>query len=240
MLPLALCAECACHIKTTETSCPFCGAVREAKGPGPAAVAPARMSRAQWLALGSALAALGCSSEATPSSSQQAKLVINDASTGAGASPDAAHEPDPTGAIQAMGAGVLDSGVIDADAATQVAVAKTPCGDGGCDPGSTVCVIQTTTSLPTNAPGNSDGVKSSCMPRPADGSCFLGVCGCLGFSDFDTCDDMADPTGEGMQACGSETCAVDDAGVVRVDDNSVQPCYGAPPARLERLAPSVS
>jgi hypothetical protein len=58
MDPYDICSACSCFMKTTETCCPFCGAEHRpvAKAPVPAR----RMSRAQWLALGSALALTSC------------------------------------------------------------------------------------------------------------------------------------------------------------------------------------
>jgi hypothetical protein len=65
-----LCSACACHIKTEESNCPFCGA-SHAERPRTARRWFTRVSRAQWLAFGSALAAVGCSGEHSSVSSAQ-------------------------------------------------------------------------------------------------------------------------------------------------------------------------
>jgi hypothetical protein len=60
------CTACSCFIKEAETRCPFCGAAH-----APAARAPvrvARMSRARWLALGSALTLVSCGGVDNPGS----------------------------------------------------------------------------------------------------------------------------------------------------------------------------
>jgi hypothetical protein len=63
-----VCGACACHIKSHELACPFCGAPH-VRGPGRARRLLTRGSRAQWLAFGSTLALTGCSdgSSSTPS-----------------------------------------------------------------------------------------------------------------------------------------------------------------------------
>jgi hypothetical protein len=54
-----LCSNCARHIKTHESRCPFCGATHTRKRHA-ARQLLSRMSRAQWLAFGSTLAVVGC------------------------------------------------------------------------------------------------------------------------------------------------------------------------------------
>jgi hypothetical protein len=58
MDPYDICSACSCFIKTAETCCPFCGAAHRHVSKEP--VRARRMSRAQWLALGSALALTSC------------------------------------------------------------------------------------------------------------------------------------------------------------------------------------
>ena len=58
MDPYDICSACSCFIKSAERCCPFCGAEHRPVSKAP--VRARRMSRAQWLALGSALALTSC------------------------------------------------------------------------------------------------------------------------------------------------------------------------------------
>jgi len=67
MNPYYVCENCRCHVKRADPTCPFCGtASRRAMAPFSSSLArSARLSRAQWLAYGAAVAAFACTGRAT-------------------------------------------------------------------------------------------------------------------------------------------------------------------------------
>src|ERR1700743_3270878 len=66
------CFSCARYTRRTEAKCAFCGAARAAEVPLAPSPGP-RLSRSQWVAVGSALVTMGCSSQGgTPQNGQTA------------------------------------------------------------------------------------------------------------------------------------------------------------------------
>src|SRR5579871_6799125 len=83
---LEICRACACFIKRTEVRCPFCGATHVAVARPP--LRGPRMSRATWLAVGSALAVAGCGGSVSgfPGSGSTQSTQGAGASSGGGSS----------------------------------------------------------------------------------------------------------------------------------------------------------
>lgn len=114
-----LCVSCDCFIKQQEQACPFCGAAAK-KSPSERPRPTTRMSRGQWVALGTTLAAfgpLGCSSPSAPASGsteQQQQTGTDDA--GQDADPDA----DPIDTT----VDAIPCGATTCDRATQVCVSS--------------------------------------------------------------------------------------------------------------------
>jgi hypothetical protein len=228
------CASCARHVKRSETSCPFCGSPRM---PGCAApsVPSRRMSRAQWLALGSAFASVACAPGSIASSGDESRpheSAVRDAAAGQVAPNDAE---------------ALDASASDGDAAT----VPEGGGDDGAD-GAAVC--------PSLAPGTfvcgttavCDRATEYCWsgrPSWADGNCFTyddaGVnplpAQCLGCPTCDCLAMNAGYVGGGFCPFGAVPWGcidVEGGGIVlSCGHNS---CYGAPAARARRRVRSVS
>ncbi len=72
--PLIPCLSCARHVRASESSCPFCGAVVP-EGSASRAIpsAPRRLGRAATFMFGASLAAAGCSSAAQPADGETAR-----------------------------------------------------------------------------------------------------------------------------------------------------------------------
>src|SRR5438105_3381769 len=102
MDPYLLCRSCDCFIKRIESACPFCGAAPP-RSRAERARPPARLSRGQWVAFGSTLAAIGCSSPAPtgPTGQQHESTVAPEAGAGA----DDASSPDPDAAADKIACG---------------------------------------------------------------------------------------------------------------------------------------
>jgi len=198
-----VCAGCGCHIKRTEVHCPFCEAPYTAARARPR---PQRVSRAQWLAFGGALAVMGCSGaiESPPSGG------TGGAATGGGVGGRAGQSAEPPlrPPIELVPPGIL----ADLPPPNVCAVSGTfACGTTTCDRATQVCF-------------NLNYQPSSCYPDDA-GWPFPTQCqGCP------TCGCVADAGLPPGCSC-SET---DDGGGIGIQ--CMAACYGAPPARLERKA----
>jgi hypothetical protein len=227
----ATCGACERHVRGHERACPFCGAAVAPKAL--AAAAPAwRASRAEWLARGSALALAGCSSSmagGTPTGADATAVEAGSATPDAAPSADADAAAILDGTTQAPGSALCEAGRIGAvpgrgafecaaaGASTDVLL------DGGygrsvaldaalfCDRATEYCDDQ--------------GGSYSCRAL-VELECNLPLAWC----------------DSGVLSCpcaapwGGYSCTDDDAGGLTVQG----PCYGAPPARLERRAPSVA
>jgi hypothetical protein len=218
------CSSCGRHVKRADTICPFCGAMRvagAARFTRSATRPPSSISRAQWLAVGSAVVStviLGACKDG------------NDAGDGASSRESGPSSEAPVGvdgttgdaARMASGADMAPGGWL------TPGEGRTPCGDQhdaaktcdratqycyahGIDP--TVCGSFATTCTPYR------GVGDACV-----GSDFYwDAAACDGGLRRCACVDMT---------CQEGWCRDDDAGGITL---SCGPCYGAPPARRERL-----
>jgi hypothetical protein len=229
MNPFDVCSGCARHVRRWEVSCPFCAVRRAASTQGDERP-PKRVSRAAWLAYGGSLALLGCASGKILGAAEQDANAIGDvvrsedgttemrddidAATSAadGAAPDVTPSRDATATI---------------DGPAPSERARFPCvpfqfPDAGtmCDPATewcytnhgylpTGCVSFASTCDPTSA------YSDACSPAFTwEGYCDAGDhrCYCV------------------KTNCGS--CTDEEGGSFTLSCGS---CYGAPPARLERL-----
>jgi hypothetical protein len=201
-----VCASCSRHTKRTDAACPFCEARKQVAETQRAKV-DRRMSRAEWLAFGSAMVLAGCSAKET---STRLDRDVSDAVTPEGglACGDAQCTSPPDAAIPEAGFG---------------------CGDDGsyCVRFAEICLF--TGSYP---------LYSSCTSydaagwAPGDPACLAHVATIApGVDPVCTCSTWS----VGPNRCGSgpPSCSSDNAGAVTV--SSCHSCYGAPPARLERL-----
>ena len=111
------CPSCACHVRRTDTECPFCG-TPNAPG-GPRAPRGPRMSRGQWLALTTA-ALVGCTGAiaSTPEGDGGHATAAGDAG---GTAPDsgAALRPEEGGAVAEAGTWAETGTVEDASPETR-------------------------------------------------------------------------------------------------------------------------
>jgi hypothetical protein len=249
------CASCARYVTEADEACPFCGASRDERCQA-APPRPPRMSRARWLAYGSTIAAVGCSGGGTAGGAGQdatapreAAAVELEAGREDTASP---HDASPPG----EGGGGTDGDVsAEGDVAGdgQIAEAGADCGGsdlGGFAPaqGSFVC-LQAPYSLSL---GNSAYSDASLICDRATQYCVLYSTGGACESLSDTCsaryylEPKPGACDGGVLRCECLTgcfappsasmvalCMDDEAGGVTIACHS---CYGAPPARLERLA----
>jgi hypothetical protein len=111
-----------------------------------------------------------------------------------------------------------------------------PCADASCDLNTTFCAVVWGNTLrpPFVSNSNSPG-PPTCLARP---SCWEAAvtCDCLGYGA-----PASGCSGQGNgETCWMSGCSVDDAGVVYINSEVVGPCYGSPPARLERLTRALS
>jgi hypothetical protein len=202
-------------VKSHEPACPFCGQVLAPTTSGPApGRATKRISRAAWLALGSA-AMTGCTGgqvasrageSPTDASVRDASgsettavrdaLATDDAADGAGQTSDPADAAD---------ARALEAGPI-----------GLPCGGLTCEAGAEFCVVFY-------------GCETYEVPSGPEPQCVsIASCGEAG-AGFN-CPDIAP---------GNNSCyPIDDSGLSFTSSADCNPCYGAPPARLERLRAS--
>jgi hypothetical protein len=228
MNPYYACSSCACYVKRGDPICPFCGTPNRAR-----AVAPsrqlARMSRAQWLAYGSALAALGCTgSAATGPSHAQDATAQNEANA---ETVDGAVDgtPDTGPSSDAAVAGEVTFAAADGGFVCMGGI-YLPSWDGSvCDRATQWCFLN-----------NGGYGPSGC--RSLDTTCAPGLfsdAACTSVFDWDAaaCDGgprrCACLTLTGCAGIYPGSCTDADAGGVVV---SCGECYGAPPARIERLA----
>ena len=169
-----VCPACSRHVKRTDATCPFC-ATNEPLRRASRASMGRRMSRGEWLALGSAIVLGGCSGK---------EISTKENSTA----------PDSASSVTSVLVGF-------------------ECGDAQCQPTAEYCYNW--------------NISYSCEPydsggwAPGDAACGnypTRACSTWQGADF----------GDGV--CG---CSDDDAGAVSVV--ACHSCYGAPPARLERL-----
>src|SRR5690606_6703274 len=88
MIHLVPCPSCSRHVRTHETSCPFCAAPLELSGAPPRRLPPMRLGRAATLAFGTLLGAsalvTGCGGSTGDSSDDEAQA--GDSSDGSGGS----------------------------------------------------------------------------------------------------------------------------------------------------------
>ncbi len=83
--PLAPCPSCSRHVRTAETSCPFCkSALPDTMATLAVPGAPQRLSRAAAFAFTASLAVTGCGGTSSP--------VVGDSGTGDGSTRDAAKD----------------------------------------------------------------------------------------------------------------------------------------------------
>jgi len=221
------CSSCARHVRGADRACPFCGATVVRVRP-PAARLP-RMSRARWLALGSTVALVGCNA-VVASSGGDAGHAEHEAGSGNG--DDGSVPPGRDGGVLADAGRGEASSVDEAgwitDSGTQ--------GDGTAQDaevsadGSVVCSARSGTF----ACGGQTCDRATQMCGPYGGGCVAygtvlpnqqpeaGTCG-----PCPTCACL-EPT-----LWGACYCSEDDGGAIAI---SCGGCYGAPPARLERIA----
>jgi hypothetical protein len=201
------CSGCACLVKREEASCPFCGAPRT---PGHRRVRRvARMSRARWLAFGSALAGAGCTGLLAPAPAHEEE----DASSDGASMADAAVRRDATVAHDAA----KDRAAREVDAVAEagepdaaVDPGPTWCGSTACDPATHYCLGQCQLFAPELSCGGYDQPDAAWGPHPTCGS-------------FGRC----------CASWGCQHCQEDDAGGVSISC-SCGGCYGSPPTRLDR------
>jgi hypothetical protein len=213
------CSSCACHVKSTDARCPFCGAVN-----APRAVHSARashVSRAQWLAFGS-IAFVGCvgSVADTPHDGDGAgaghdagaSRVARDSGSPQAVGPEAAAPeaapPEDAGVAQdAVSPDDAGSVLGDSSVACQSRTGYFDCAANVCDRSIQAC-YQGQCLWYGALPVNPIPDAATCGPCP--------TCECLKGSIYPDCHCQED--GEG-------TISISCAG-----------CYGSPPVRLERLA----
>jgi hypothetical protein len=140
MLDLRGCRACARYVRGEERECPFCGAVLEARS---VTWRPAgrRTSRGDWLARGSALALMGCTSGVTAPQSTadatavEASSVVPDANPAESSTEPETSADDGSVAPEAAASDVASEAQRPADAASGDATVATPtvftCPDAG-------------------------------------------------------------------------------------------------------------
>jgi hypothetical protein len=254
MNPYYACSSCARYVKHGDSVCPFCGTAKRATT-GPTARRPGRTSRAQWLAYGSSLAVVGCTGgAATPSSAADATAQSEigapqaEAAEAAGASDTASADAnagvDSRAEAEANDAGGSETTTADVtptDAASPQAISFASAdGSFGCLGGAyndaTTCDRATQW-----CEGLNGGSAHQCVSLDhlcgnfglADSGCtppifYWDAAACDGGYRRCACVTVSCTLG----ASGPGLCTDDDAGGVTVTCGS---CYGAPPARLERL-----
>jgi len=217
---LGPCPSCQCLIKENEAACPFCGAMT----PRPAvrgAGAP-RMSRAAWAALASSAVVGGLAATAACSSTSPSSDVAAEAGDD-GSSPEAEADAAPDLDADAAAHHDAEAGLHHDGSAHHTF----PCGDASCSLATQYCSKGSAAPpcTPTGAP------DYACYTRDGD-SGYPPQC-----LDAASCACVAQylPASNPWE---SYSCAdaVDGGGVVIWVASSCNPCYGAPPARLERLA----
>jgi hypothetical protein len=222
-------------VKRNDRVCPSCGAANR-RGQEEEPPCSARVSRARWLALSSTLAIAGCSGDATltamnppdaTASRQPPRRYVESGATQDSLSDSGIPVIDPE-VMEDAGTQDGASACLPSDARVPFAPASGtfPCGNVMCDRATQWCHA-----------ASGGALWNSCRPLattcadpypPGDAGCGNGT-----FCWYADCDG-------GLRRCACVTtcgyygwCSDDDAGGITV---GCGPCYGAPPARLERLA----
>jgi hypothetical protein len=249
MNPYVACASCGCYVKQGDRICPFCGAPNAFRAGGPIQRLP-RMSRSQWLACGTTIAVVGCSGDGITT---EAPLDATTQTVEAGGAEQAADETTINDARASAPLDANDAAVTLVDANIPESEMAVPLrGEGGflceraggsgaggvldadlvCDRANEWCFQN----------GTAGPVGSRCQSLSA------GCAKCIEAFSWDAAaagDGRVLPCTEGFPRCAcltlspactpasGGTCSDDDAGGLTVGCGH---CYGAPPARLERLA----
>ena len=247
------CPSCGRHVKQADKICPFCGAMRvagTARFARSAARPPSSISRAQWLALGSAVvsAVILCAckdgDDAGDEASSRESGPYNKAPAGADSTTDEAESitaATTDGARQyTLDEGGAAEGRDSADAAPMASGSDSapggwltpgeggePCGDQQdpaktCDRATQYCYAH---GIDPTVCGS---FATTCTPYRGVGDACVG-------SDFywdaAACDGGLRRCACLNMTCTEGWCSNDDAGGITL---SCGPCYGAPPARRER------
>ena len=219
MMDYYVCSSCHCYVRARDVACPFCAASRASEAPVTPRVQPSSLSRAQRIAVGAAFALLGCEGPDAQDRFVAAPVLSeNDPAPDASAEAGSAALPVDDAAVGHAADGLVESAT-DASVAATDASAETPfaCGSASCDPQTQFCLQRT-----------------------------YDICGGMNF--LTSCEDLPPPGGDpcaGYGGCvvdagagGGRTVAVLVSGTCPC--TSCNPCYGAPPPRLERQAIHVS
>jgi hypothetical protein len=227
MDPYDICSACSCFIKAAEAHCPFCGAEHRHAPRAPVPIR--RMSRAQWLALGSALVLTSCGGSVKPGplgSGQQGEegdaqqadsgQSAGDDSDAAVVTGDDASRVGPLDASSQPDVGDEDvadkdvTGDEDAPAGCGVSHTTFQCAGTSCNAATQYCYI------------SYGGTQVACQDD-SNGGYFPSQC-----LDCPTCDCVA-------QYISGPSCKCVDLGGGAIGVQCAG-CYGAPPTRLELLA----
>ena len=121
-MALHLCPSCARHVRTNESSCPFCATALEASSDAPKNVAPlARgLTRAAILFAGATTIA-GCGGETSGSSGASSSGASSSGSSGATSSSGASSSSSSgaTSTVAVYGPAPIDAGIDDVDSGLQ-------------------------------------------------------------------------------------------------------------------------
>jgi hypothetical protein len=219
MDPYDICSACSCFIKTAETQCPFCGAEHTSRARP--VVRARRMSRAQWLALGSAIALTSCGGikdggpTGTQGSGEHGSGNQSDAEaqgeSGQGTGDDAAVGDDGSTVGTLDGGSAPDvTGGDDAPVTCAVSHTTFQCAGQSCNAATQYCYISYGGTQVACEDDNGGGYfPQQCLNCP--------TCGCV--SQY-----ISGPSCKCVEL-GGGAIGVQCAG-----------CYGAPPTRLELLA----
>jgi hypothetical protein len=248
-LAFDLCTACSCHLKAHESACPFCGAPHVPRAPTAMRLGQ-RVSRAQWLAFGP-LAFAGCTGhaqathDAAPAvapdansfedgatdrdaADQNATIVLDANTSDEGATAETAPDDAPMDGADAMADSSQDAAEYDV-VAVEAAANQDAELDGGTQADATSCVRGAryeAASLLLCCNSATQYYEFCAVPPYCGTLCRdFGVTGCAA-SHTCAC------VGRGPTTFGPASCDEDDAGHVVA---YVGPCYGAPPARRERL-----
>jgi hypothetical protein len=245
-----VCVGCSRHVKTTESTCPFCGTARRPTA-GTRPLPLRRVSRAHWLAFGSTVMLAACTEsgagDAPGAAQTDATTPATDATTpnaDATTSPqDAAGDvsppvPDAVGAD--IDASASRDGALDADAG-----APNDGAEGASDAGPADADPYADVRFPCfygNGTGN-EVPEGYCDPKTE--VCIVGTAYNMGCYAFDGSMFGQNPADCGaaytcpclyanlsISLCSCEPVDSGGPGALRVTCSG---CYGAPPARLERF-----
>jgi hypothetical protein len=229
MDPYDICSACSCFIKAAETCCPFCGAEhRHAAPKSPLRVG--RVSRAQWLALGSALVLTSCGGSVKPGpigtqgAGQQSEGNEGDAEAQRDSGQNTGDDTDAAQTVDAVATGDDASTIGDPDAS------QAPDVTGDEDAPATCAVADITfqcAGQPCKATSqycelSYAGTEEACVDD-STGGYFPQQC-----LSCPTCDCVS-------QYISGPSCKCVDLGGGAIGVQCAG-CYGAPPTRLELLA----